>query len=500
MKNRNMIYIFAAALIIGSFISLSAANAASVITQEKNRVNIQPNKNINDNGLIYEKSMLNDKKIGKNKIDPVSMNANRLLKDGRKIFRYDTFGDEAFWSKTLKIHKAIAGADNGGIGPGVSPNTSLAVGLKVDVDALPEKLIQDLKNGTVDLDDPATTLALIKMKAVVGVKGKFNKSGTLKSIGITCALCHSTVDDSLAPGIGHRLDGWANHDLNVGAIVNLSPDLSPVADLLNVSEPTVRTVLNSWGPGKFDAEIFLDGKAFNPEQITDGNITGTNVSGAPLIPKPFVLPGFNQHTWTGAWGSVPYWNAFVANLEMHGKGTFYDPRLDNAAIFPIAAANGFGHIRTDPDNDSITSKLPALQFYQLALPSPVPKAGIDFDENASMRGDELFSGKARCNDCHVEPLWTEPGWNLHNASDIGIDDFQAKRSPDGVYKTMNLGGIFVRERGLFMKSENKGRFYHDGRFKTLMDVVTHYDKHLSLGLTDQEKNDLIEYLKSLTSP
>ena len=185
---------------------------------------------------------------------------------------------------------------------------------------------------------------------------------------------------------------------------------------------------------------------------------------------------------------------------MHGKGTFYDPRLDNAAIFPIAAANGFGHIRTDPDNDSITSKLPALQFYQLALPSPVPKAGIDFDENASMRGDELFSGKARCNDCHVEPLWTEPGWNLHNASDIGIDDFQAKRSPDGVYKTMNLGGIFVRERGLFMKSENKGRFYHDGRFKTLMDVVTHYDKHLSLGLTDQEKNDLIEYLKSLTSP
>ncbi len=383
---------------------------------------------------------------------------------------------------------------------GVSPNTALAVGLKVDVDSLPQPLIQKLKQGKVDLNDPTTTLALLKLDVVVGLKGSFDTNGNIKSIGITCALCHSTVDDSFASGIGHRLDGWANRDLNVGAIVNLSPDLTPVAELLNTNENTVRNVLNSWGPGKFDAELFLDGKAFNPQQVTDGVVTGIDVPGATLIPNAYGLAGFNQHTWTGAWGSIPYWNALVANLEMGGIGTFFDPRLDNAAKFPIAAANGFGHKRTNPDDDQITSKLPALQFYQLALPSPVPQAGVDFDKDAAERGDALFSGKAQCNNCHAEPLWTEPGWNLHTPSEIGIDSFQADRAPDGVYKTMNLGGIFVRENGKFMKPENKGRFYHDGRFKTLLDVVNHYDKRFSLGLTSGEKSDLVEYLKSLSSP
>ena len=432
--------------------------------------------------------------------DPVINNADQMVLQGREIFRSDTFGDEAFWGDTLKIHQAIAGSANGGLGPGVSPNTALAVGLKVDVDSLPQPLIQKLKQGKVDLNDPATTLALLKLDAVVGLKGSFDTNGNIKSIGITCALCHSTVDDSFASGIGHRLDGWANRDLNVGAIVNLSPDLTPVAELLNTKENTVREVLNSWGPGKFDAELFLDGKAFNPKQVTDGVVTGNDVSGATLIPNAYGLAGFNQHTWTGAWGSIPYWNALVANLEMHGIGTFFDPRLDNAAKFPIAAANGFGHKRTNPDDDQITSKLPALQFYQLALPSPVPQAGVDFDKDAAERGDALFSGKAQCNNCHAEPLWTEPGWNLHTPSEIGIDSFQADRAPDGVYKTMNLGGIFVRENGKFMKPENKGRFYHDGRFKTLLDVVNHYDKRFSLGLTSGEKSDLVEYLKSLSSP
>ncbi|CAG0960520.1 MAG: plastocyanin/azurin family copper-binding protein [Candidatus Methanoperedens sp.] len=422
------------------------------------------------------------------------------ISEGREIFRYDTFGDEAFWGDTLKIHEAIAGAANGGTGLGVSPKTALAVGLKVDVSALPLSLIEDIKNGSVDLDDPATTLALLKLNAVVGINGSFDSEGNLSSIGITCAVCHSTVDDSFSSGIGNRLDGWANRDLNVGAIVNLSPDLSPVAKLLNVSEPTVRTVLNSWGPGKFDAELFLDGKAFNPQQVTDGVVTGQNVSGATLIPNAYGLGGFNQNTWTGSWGTVTYWNAFVANIEMHGKGTFFDPRLDNASKFPIAAANKFGHLRTNPDDDLITSKLPALQFYQLALPSPVPQPGIDFDKEAAVRGDELFSKKAQCNNCHTEPIWTEPGWNLHKPSEIGIDDFQAERAPDGLYKTMNLGGIFVRESGKFMNPQNKGRFYHDGRFKTLMEVVNHYDKLLTLGLSDQEKSDLVEYLKSLSSP
>jgi hypothetical protein len=259
----------------------------------------------------------------------------------------------------------------------------------------------------------------------------------------------------------------------------------------------VRRVLNSWGPGKFDAELFLDGKAFNPQQVSHGVVTGMNVSGATMIPNAYGLAGFNQHTWTGAWGTVSYWNALVANLELRGIGTFFDPRLDNADQFPIAARNRFGHVRTPPDEDRITSKLPALHFYQLALPAPKPKAGRDFAATAARRGESLFVGKARCNDCHVKPLWTEPGWNLHKPEEIGIDSFQADRGPDGVYKTQNLAALFVRELGLFMRPENKGRFYHDGRFKTLLDVVNHYDVQFNLDLTDGEKRDLVEYLKSL---
>lgn len=428
----------------------------------------------------------------------INANSKDLLAQGRQIFRFDTFGDEAFWGDTLQLHKAIEGAAHGGVGPGVSPATALAVGLKVDADALPMKLVNQIKSGKVNLDDPATTLALLKLNAVVGVTGSFTADGKqLNSIGLQCAVCHSTVDNSVAFGIGHRLDGWANHDLNVGAIVSLAPNLQPVADLLGTDVATVKAVLATWGPGKYDAELFLDGKAFNPQQVTDGVVTGVNVSGATLIPSAFGLAGFNQHTWTGAWGSVPYWNAFVAVLELHGKGTFFDPRLDDAAKFPIAAANGFGHMTIDPDKDQVTSKLPALQFYQLAIPAPKPQPNADFIPAAAKRGDELFSGKAKCVSCHMEPLWTEPGWNLHPAADIGIDSFQADRAPDNVYKTANLAGLFVRENGLFMDPANKGRFFHDGRFATLADVVRHYDTHFNLALTDQEISDLVEYLKSL---
>jgi hypothetical protein len=292
------------------------------------------------------------------------------------------------------------------------------------------------------------------------------------------------VDDSFAPGIGKRLDGWANRDLNVGAIVALAPDLTPVQTLLGVSRATVETVLHSWGPGKFDAELFLDGKPFNPQQITDGVLTGTNVSGATLLPPAFGLAGVNLHTWTG-WGSVPYWNAFVANIEMHGKGTFYDPRLDNESQFPVAAANRFGHISSSPD--LITSKLPALQMYQLSLLAPLPPDG-SFDAAAAARGDELFSGKAECANCHTEPLFTEPGWNLHTPAEMGIDSFQADRSPDLRYRTSPLKGLWTH---------TQGGFYHDGRFATLLDVVNHYDTLFTLGLTPGEKSDVVEYLKSL---
>jgi len=404
----------------------------------------------------------------------VERNANWMIHEGRRTFRFDTFGDEAFWGDTLKLHQAIEGERFGGVGPGVSPRTALAVGLKVDLDALPSALVRQLRRGEVDLDDVAVTLALLRLNAVVGVTGSFNRDGSLRSVGIQCALCHSTVDDSLAPGIGKRLDGWAARDLNVGAIVALAPDLSAVAGLLGVDQDTVRAVLNGWGPGKFDAELILDGRPFRP----DGS------SAATLIPPAFGLPGVNLHTWTG-WGSVTHWNAFVANLEMHGQGTFYDPRLDDPKQFPIAAREGFGHVRSSPD--LITSKLAALHFYQLAIPAPKPPRN-SFDPQAARRGEILFDGAAQCATCHVPPLFTEPGWNLHTAEEIGIDDFQALRAPDRRYRTSPLKGLF---------SHAKGGFYHDGRFPTLLDVINHYEKTFSLGLTEPQKNDLLEYLKSL---
>jgi hypothetical protein len=443
--------------------------------------------------------------------DPTQTMAAQLVNQGRQIFRFDTFGDQSFWGGTLQLHLAIEGAALGGVGPGVSPSAALAAGLKVDIDALPRNLIEQILHGQVNLNDPAVTLALLKLNAVVGLTGMFNPSGTLQSVGIQCSLCHSTVDNSLplCPGglqpnpgtgcVGHRLDGWANRDLNVGAIVSLAPNLTPLVTLLNVTQPgitaaDVRNVLNSWGPGKFDAELVLDGKAFNPAQVTDGVTTATNVPGATLIPPAFGLGGVNLHTWTG-WGSVPHWNAFVANLEMHGTGRFWDPRLNNASQFPIAAQFGFGDLpHISPDSDLISSKLQALQFYQLAIPAPQPQAG-SFDPAAAMRGDALFSGKAKCNNCHVEPLWTDPGWNLHTPTEICIDSFQANRAPDLRYRTSPIGELFTR---------SKGGFYHDGRFNgpnitaALTNVVNHYNTCMALNLSSSEESDLIQYLLSLT--
>jgi hypothetical protein len=404
-------------------------------------------------------------------------NGQRMIAAGRHTFRFDTFGDQAFWGDTLKLHQAIEGAKLGGVGPGVSPNTALAVGLKVDLDALPPSLVKALKAGQVNLDDPATTLALLKLNAVVGVTGFFKPGGNLRSMGIQCALCHSTVDDSLIPGIGHRRDGWANRDLNVGAIVALAPNLQPFADLLGVDQATVRQVLQSWGPGHFDAELTMDGKAFRPDGKT----------AAVLIPPAFGLAGVNLHTWTG-WGSVSHWNAFVANLEMHGKSTFFDPRLDDATQFPIAAKAGFGHVKNDPD--LVTDKLPALHFYQLAIPAPPPPAH-SFNRDAAERGKVLFTEKATCSSCHVPPLYTEPGWNLHTPSEVCVDSFQADRAPDRRYRTSPLNGLWTH---------TKGGFYHDGRFSTLLDVINHYDSCLKLGLTDPEKANLVEFLKSLPQP
>ncbi len=421
--------------------------------------------------------------------DPAVQNSERMIRDGRQIFRFDTFGSEAFWGDSLKLHLAIEGSKFGGVGPGLSPAMALSLGLKVDAEALPPALVSQIRAGRVDLNDPATTLALLKLNAVVGLTGFFNDAGGLRSVGIQCALCHSTVDDSaraLCPSgvepnvgtgcIGRRLDGWPNRDLNVGAIAALAPDLSPFANLLGVDQATVRQVFQSWGPGKFDAELILDGKTTNPN---------TGESAATLMPPAFGLAGVNLHTWTGGWGTVTYWNAFVSNLEMRGKGTFFDPRLSETAQFPVAARAGFSDKRDTPD--LITAKLPALHFYQLAIPAPDPPARI-FDRQAARRGEQLFNGKAGCAACHVPPLFTEPGWNVHKASDICIDDFQANRSPDRSYRTPPLKGLFTHQ---------KGGFYHDGRFATLEAVLDHYNACKNLGLTQQEKSDLVHYLLSL---
>jgi hypothetical protein len=399
------------------------------------------------------------------------------IEEGRQIFRFDTFGDQDFWGAQLRLHEALAT---------VTPSQALGLGLKVSARALPPELVAAVRAGRVNLDDPAVTRELLRLNAVVGVTGFFDGSGNLASVGIQCALCHSTVDNSFsAPGIpagniGQRLDGWANRDLNVGAIMALSPNVTPIVDLLRIVHPAitegeVRAVLRSWGPGKFDAQLLFDGKAVRP----DGRPAAT------LLLPAFGLAGVNNHTWTGSWGTVSYWNALVANLEMRGKGTFFDPRLNDAQQYPIAAAAGFGNKRDSID--LISPKLPALHAYQLSIPAPKPPAG-SFDAAAAVRGQGVFNGKADCARCHVPPTFTEPGWNLHTADEIGIDSFQADRSPDRRYRTAPLRGLWTHQ---------KGGFYHDGRFPTLLSVVNHYDAFFRIGLNAQEKSDLVQYLLSL---
>ena len=395
--------------------------------------------------------------------------SSRVLARGRQIFRFDTFGDQAFWGGALQLHRAIAGSKSGGVGPGVSPKTALSVGLKVDATRIPKAVAAAIKAGKVNLDDPKVTLTLLKLNAVVGVRGFF-RGNRLSSMGITCGFCHSTVDNSFAPGIGRRRDGWPNRDLNVGAIVGLAPNKKPLTDLLQVDEATVNKVLASWGPGKFDAELFLDGKAFQPN----------GKSAATLIPAAFGLDGINLHTYT-RWGSVPYWNAFVANLEMHGIGNFDDDRLSNAKQFPVAARAGFAHVRNK--RDLITSKLGPLQLYQLSLPVPHSKR---FNSAAARRGKAIFNGKGRCASCHMPPSFSDAGWNLHTGEEICTDNFQSSRSPTFRYRTTPLRGIVAK---------TKGGFYHDGRYPTLRAVVDHYDSCFKLGLSSQEKTDLVRYLR-----
>lgn len=411
----------------------------------------------------------------------ISANANDIAKsgkdkslvaEGKEIFRFDTFGDEEFWSGLLHIDKAILGMANGGFGPGVSPMAALNVGLKVDAEVLPPEVVAGINSGDISLTDPATTIALLRLDAVVGVKGTFNQEDKLQSIGITCAVCHSTVDNSFMNGVGKRLDGWPNRDLNVGGIINLTDNALPIANMLHVSEAVLRSVLSQWGPGRFPAVLFMDGKATKP----DGSIA------ANLIPAAFGLKNIELTTYTG-WGDISYWNAFVANLEMHGKGNFDDPRLNDPAKYPIAVEQGFYHVVNNPD--LITSKLPALRAYQHSLEAPKPPS-TNFNQAMAARGKSVFLTKAKCATCHKLPILADN--KLHSAEEMGIDPFEADRSPTGMYRTTPLGGLFTRA---------KGGFFHDGQFATLRDVIDHYNGHFSLNLTNSEKDQLEEFLKSL---
>lgn len=403
----------------------------------------------------------------------IKEHADALFTEGEKIFRYDTFGSEIFWGDQLRLHHAILGSNQGGVGPGLTAKQALELGLKVDVAKLPRILIEAIRGGHVDLNKAETTAELLRADAVVGVQGVF-EGKQMRSVGITCALCHSTVDDTFAKGIGRRLDGWPNRDLDIGAIVALAPTLKPFADSLQKDEDTIRQVLKSWGPGKYDAELNHDGKAFQP----DGR------SAATVLPAAFGLAGQNLHTYTG-WGSVPYWNAYVAVTQMHGQGTFVDQRLGEPGKFPVQQRTGLANVR--PNQDLVTSKLAALHYYQLSIPAPKPPKN-SFDAAAASRGQIVFNGKAKCATCHVPPLYSEPGYALHKGSEIGIDDFHANRSPTGAYRTTPLAGLFVRE---------KGGFYHDGRFKDYAAVIDHYQPVLKIQLSTQERTDLIEFLKSL---
>jgi hypothetical protein len=363
-----------------------------------------------------------------------------LVQEGKKIFRYDTFGDETFWTDTLRMHEVIRTA--------VSPNTALSVGLKVDADALPAEVKAGILNKTIDLDEPATTVTLLRLGAVVGVIGQVDAtSNTLTRVGITCALCHSTVDNSFAEGIGRRLDGWPNRSLNVGKIVSLSPALTPAQ----------RAVYESWGPGRYDPRFNIDGK----------NIP-------VILPPAFGLRHVKRELYTGD-DVVSYWNAYVAITQMHGHGRFEDARIGVSVNNPP---------------DMVSAKLEPLRAYQFSLETPAPVAGT-FDASAAQRGKVVFNGVAKCTQCHLGGALTDVNANrLHTADEVGQNPAYAMRSVTKLYRTTPL-------RGLWNPPQLTGPYFHDGSAGTLAAVVNHYVTKFKLNLTSQQKADLVEYLKTL---
>ena len=368
--------------------------------------------------------------------------------DGREIFRFDTFGDEQLWTDTLRLHEPLAT---------LTPAMALSVGLKVDADMLPPPVIRALESGTLDTTDPRVTRRLLEMNAVVGVMARV-RNDQIVSVGITCALCHSTVDDSMGAGIGGRLDGWPNLDLDVGAIVSLSPVLSEA----------LKTEFREWGAGMYDPR----------HHVFDGrNIIPINTPSLPVVlPPAYGLDGVGFETYT-ADGPISYWNSYVAVTQMGGQGNFSDDRIDVS-------------ITQRPDR--VTRKLPALLAYQLSLTAPPPPPG-SFGEEAAVRGQELFNGMARCGTCHIPPTYTDvlsgPDPRvpvLHSPSEVGADSDYAVRSATGLLRTTPLRALWQHPP-----------YFHDGRAPTLPAVVDQYDELFTLGLTLEQKADLVEFLKSL---
>ena len=360
-----------------------------------------------------------------------------LVAQGKDIFRHDTYGNEVFWTDTARMHEVITSA--------VSPRVALSVGLTVDADALPQAVKDAIAAGQVDLDDPATTVTLLKLHSVVGLHGTVESIGgkdSLVRVGITCALCHSRVDNSLAPGIGKRVDGWAATDLDVGAIVALSPAI-PAG---------LKAIMRSWGPGKYDPRINQDGQ-------------NTPI----VIPPAYGLHGVALETYTGE-GPVSYWNAYVAVTQMHGRGSFEDSRLG---------------ISVSANPDLVTSKLPALAEYQLSLAAPANPGVVD--QVAAARGKAVFEGVGRCAECHLpgQQFTDVSKGRLHQPAETGMDPAYAARTATKRYRTTPLRGLWQHPP-----------YFHDGSAATLEAVVAHYDRVLSLGLTSQQEADLTAYLRT----
>jgi mono/diheme cytochrome c family protein len=401
-----------------------------------------------------------------------SRHGRELVAEGKRIFRYDTFGDESFWTDKLKMNDVIQME--------VSPKVALSVGLKVDVDALPASVKQGVRNGSVDLDDPATTLALLKLDAVVGLKGTvqdIDGKETLTRVGVTCALCHSTVDDSFAPGIGHRLDGWPNRDLDPGAIIALSPAI-PDAN---------KAVYNSWGPGKYDARFNLFVQSKGLAFFTDGQ-NPPHDRFAVEIPPAYGLAGIDKEIYTGDGdaehepiGALAYWNRYVAVTQMGGQGTFTDPRL-----VALGAAVPVDNTHAGALPDLVTPALPALQAYQLSIAAPRPTHG-SFNPSAAARGKRVFHGQGQCATCHSGRQFTDANLRLHpKSASAAMDTDYVLLSATGKWRTSPLAGVWQHPP-----------YFHDGSAATLGDVVNAYNTKLNLHLTVQQSSDLVQFLKSL---